>query len=193
MGVFAIDFMETERFGEMMAAAQATMGGLDTVLIAYGTLTDQAVAERDVHVVRRELTNNFVSAAELLTMVAAFFERQRGGRIGVVTSVAGDRGRRTNYIYGAAKAGLIAFASGLRGRLAGAGVSVTDIRPGLVDSAMTAHLPKSALFAGADAVGRAIYRAMDRRADVVYVPWFWRVIMFGLTSMPESLFKRVTF
>jgi short-subunit dehydrogenase len=124
-------------------------------------------------------------------LVGNRFEAQKKGAIGVITSVAGDRGRQSNYIYGAAKAGLIAFTSGLRGRLFPAGVSVTDIRPGFVDSPMTAQVKKNPLFAQSEPVGRAIYTAIDRQKNVVYVPWFWRFIMLIIRSIPESVFKKL--
>ncbi len=191
VGTFVMDLRDTARFPELISAADKAMGGLDTLLVAHGTLPDQAASQKDTALLQRDLATNFTSAAELLALVANRFEEKKAGAIGVITSVAGDRGRQSNYIYGSAKAGLIAFASGLRGRLLPAGVSVTDIRPGFVDSPMTAHLPKSPLFAQADAVGRAIYRAVDRRKNVVYVPWFWRFIMMIIKMVPEPIFKKM--
>jgi short-subunit dehydrogenase len=111
----------------------------------------------------------------------------------VISSVAGDRGRRSNYVYGAAKAALTAFLSGLRGRLASSAVAVITIKPGLVDTPMTAHLPRSALYTTAEVVGRRMYRALERREDVVYVPFFWAAVMFAIRLLPERIFKRLTF
>jgi short-subunit dehydrogenase len=190
-GTFVMDLRDTARHAEMIEAGDKAMGGFDTLLLAYGTLTDQAAAERDPDVLQRELATNFTSAAALLMLVGNRFEAQKKGAIGVITSVAGDRGRQSNYIYGAAKAGLIAFTSGLRGRLFPAGVSVTDIRPGFVDSPMTAQVKKNPLFAQSEPVGRAIYRAVDRQKSVVYLPWFWRYIMLIIRSVPEAIFKKL--
>ncbi len=193
VGTFVMDLNETARLPEMIALAEKTMDGFDTLLIAHGTLTHQPAAEKDLGLLERELATNFTSAAVLLALVANRFEEKKSGSLAVITSVAGDRGRQSNYIYGAAKAGLIAFASGLRGRLLKSGVSVTDIRPGFVDSPMTAHVKKNFLFAPSDAVGRQIYKAVDRRKDVVYLPWFWRWIMFLIRHVPERVFKKLKF
>ena len=189
----AADLEETWRHGELIGDAERTLGGLDVVLVAHGTLTNQAAAERDFTVVEREFRTNFLSAASILTVAANRFEEKRAGVLVAISSVAGDRGRRSNYVYGAAKAGLNAFLSGLRGRLAPGGVSVVTVKPGFVDTPMTAHLPKNALFAAPDAVGRRIYRAMERRENVVYVPFFWTFVMGALRLIPERVFKRVTF
>lgn len=191
VGTFVMDLRDTARFVELIAAAEKAMGGLDTLLIAHGTLTDQDAAQTDMVLLDREMATNFTSAAALMTLVANKFEANKAGSIGVITSVAGDRGRQKNYMYGAAKAGLIAYASGLRGRLLPAGVSVTDIRPGFVDTPMTAGVPKGPLFAQADSVGRSIYRSIEKRKDVVYVPGFWRFIMMIIKSVPEPIFKRL--
>jgi decaprenylphospho-beta-D-erythro-pentofuranosid-2-ulose 2-reductase len=109
----------------------------------------------------------------------------------VIGSVAGDRGRAGNYIYGAAKSAVETYLSGLRNRLASSGVSVITIKPGLVDTPMTAHLPKTALVASASDVARAIDRAIQRHRLVVYVPWFWRWIMLTIRMLPERLFMRM--
>jgi short-subunit dehydrogenase len=109
----------------------------------------------------------------------------------VITSVAGDRGRQSNYVYGAAKGGLDRFLQGLRNRLHPAGVAVVTLKPGFVDTPMTAGVAKSPLFASSRRVGRAIHRAIEARRNVVYIPWFWRPIMFLITSMPEAVFKRL--
>jgi decaprenylphospho-beta-D-erythro-pentofuranosid-2-ulose 2-reductase len=185
------DLNDLPRHAEIIQEADRTMGGIDTVLVAHGILTDQAAAQRDFQVFAQDLQTNYTSAASLLTIIANRFEERRAGTIAVITSVAGDRGRSTNYVYGATKAALIAFTSGLRGRLSHSGVQVLDIRPGFVDTPMTAHIPKTKLFAHPDAVGRAIYRAIERGKDVIYVPWFWRLIMHGIKGIPESIFKRL--
>jgi NAD(P)-dependent dehydrogenase (short-subunit alcohol dehydrogenase family) len=118
---------------------------------------------------------------------------QRGSTIAVISSVAGDRGRARNGIYGTSKAGLDAFLSALRQRLTPAGVRVLTVKPGFVDTPMTAHLRKSPLFASAASVGGAIVLAVDEGAEVIYVPWFWRLIMFVVRALPMSIFKRLKF
>ncbi len=189
---FALDLNEIARHGEMLAAADAALGGLDAALIAYGTLSDQAACEASVDETLREWHTNATSTIALLTLLANDFERRRAGTIAVVTSVAGDRGRKTNYVYGAAKGALNVFVAGLRGRLAAADVRVVTVEPGFVDTPMTAHLPKNALYVSPDKVGADIHRAMQHGADVVYTPFFWRYIMLALKLVPERLFKRLS-
>jgi hypothetical protein len=162
------------------------------VLIAYGTLGNQKESEASAQVTVQELTNNAVSVAALLTLIAQRFERQRSGTIAVISSVAGDRGRQSNYVYGSAKALVTAFTSGLRQRLQKAGVAVITIKPGFVDTPMTAAFRKGALWASPQTVARGIVRAIDRSASVVYLPGFWRIIMFIIRSIPESIFRRLS-
>jgi short-subunit dehydrogenase len=127
----------------------------------------------------------------MLTPIADFFEKQKHGVITVISSVAGDRGRQSNYIYGSAKAGLSVYLDGLRNRLYSAGVAVVTIKPGFVDTPMTAHLKKGFLFASPEKVARDILRAIEKRKCVVYTPWFWRWIMFVIKSIPETIFRKL--
>jgi short-subunit dehydrogenase len=186
-----LDVADSERHPAMVDAALASLGGVDYVLIAHGTLPDQAECERSVTATLRALEVNFLSTASLLTLIANRLEEQGHGCIAVISSVAGDRGRGTNYVYGAAKGALTIFLQGLRNRLHPAGVAVVTVKPGFVDTPMTAALPKNALFASPERVGRAVYDAMVTGRDVVYVPWFWRPIMATLRQIPEPLFKRL--
>ncbi len=112
--------------------------------------------------------------------------------VGVITSVAGDRGRKSNYVYGAAKGALSLYLQGLRNRYYGSSVKIVDIRPGFVDTPMTAHLEKGPLFASAEKVAAGIVKALDRGGDIVYLPWFWRWIMLIIRSIPETIFKRLS-
>jgi short-subunit dehydrogenase len=164
---------------------------LDVAVIAHGTLPDQTRCQESATETVRALEVNFTATAALLTLLANRFEAQRGGVIAVITSVAGDRGRQSNYVYGAAKGGLAVFLQGLRNRLHHRGVSVVTLKPGFVDTPMTADVPKNLLFSTARRVGRAIHRAIEGRRDVAYIPWFWRPIMALVTSLPESVFKRL--
>ena len=166
-------------------------GALDVALLAHGTLPDQAVCQVDVETAVRALDVNFTATAALLTVLGNRFEAQAHGTIAVITSVAGDRGRQSNYVYGSAKGGLAIFLQGLRQRLYRTGVTVVTLKPGFVDTPMTAGMPKNALFSSARRAGRAIYRAIERRRDVAYVPGFWRPIMTVIAAMPEWLFKRL--
>ena len=189
----AADFARTDSLRDAAAAAWEALGegGLDLALIAYGSLPDQRAAEADPGLAEAALQLNFVSPSVLSGLLASRFEARRAGTIAVVTSVAGDRGRRSNYIYGAAKGGLQRYLEGLRHRLAAAGVGVLDIRPGFVATRMTAHLPQTGpLWATSDRVAQDILRAVDGRRDVLYTPWFWRGVMLGVRSLPRPLFHR---
>jgi short-subunit dehydrogenase len=190
---FVLDLNDFDRHHEMVETAIQTLDGLDMVLISHGTLRDQQKCERSVEETLKEFTTNCTSVIALLTILANYFEQQKRGCIAVVSSVAGDRGRQTNYVYGAAKGAVSIFLQGLRGRLHKSGVAVVTIKPGMVDTPMTAHLKKGLLFTSARTIGRGIYLAMKRRKEVVYLPWFWRPIMFVLRSLPEAIFKRLSF
>ena len=134
---------------------------------------------------------NYGSAVDLLEPIAAQMERRGAGFIVVVSSVAGDRGRQSNYHYGAAKGALSLYTQGLRNRLFKAGVTVLTVKPGFVDTAMTWGLPGLFLVASPRRVARDITRALRRRRSVIYTPGFWRGIMFMIRSIPEPVFKRM--
>jgi short-subunit dehydrogenase len=186
-----LDLTELSRHQEIVDAAFSAFGGLDVALIAHGTLPDQSRCQDHVADTLAALAVNFTATVALLTPLANRFEAERHGCIAVITSVAGDRGRQSNYVYGAAKGGVDVFLQGLRNRLHRAGVAVITLKPGFVDTPMTAEIPKNALFASPRRVGRAIHRAIEARRDVVYIPWFWRPIMLLITCLPEALFKRL--
>jgi decaprenylphospho-beta-D-erythro-pentofuranosid-2-ulose 2-reductase len=172
-------------------SAIAALGGLDVALIAHGTLPDQTLCQGDVSETIDAMQVNFTATVALLTLLANYFEAQRNGCIAVITSVAGDRGRQSNYVYGAAKGGVDRFLEGLRNRLFRSGVAVVTIKPGLVETPMTAGMKKGLLFASARRVGRGVHRAIERRRSVVYIPWFWRPIMAVIKCLPEGIFNRL--
>ena len=186
-----LDVGQVPRHREVLDRAIATLGGLDVALVAHGTLPDQAGCQRSAADTLEALHINFVATAALLTELANYLEAQRSGCIAVIASVAGDRGRQSNYVYGAAKGGLERFLEGLRNRLHHSGVAVVTIKPGLVATPMTAHMKKNLLFADPRRVGRGVYRAIESRRDVAYIPWFWRPLMAVIRSFPEAIFKRL--
>jgi decaprenylphospho-beta-D-erythro-pentofuranosid-2-ulose 2-reductase len=177
--------------GELVPTATKALGGLDVALIAHGTLPHQKDCEQNVETTLKEFTTNCISTVSLLTHLANYFEERRGGCIAVITSVAGDRGRQSNYIYGAAKGTISIFLQGMRNRLSKVGVKVLTIKPGFVDTPMTAGLPKNALFADPSVVGKRIFKAILSGEDIVYAPWFWRWIMLVIKVIPESIFKKL--
>lgn len=177
----------------MVEAAVQLLGGLDIALVAHGSLPDQAACQADSALAVREFATNGTSVVSLLTSLANVFERQRAGSLAVITSVAGDRGRPSNYVYGSAKAAVSTFCEGLRARLHKAGVSVTDIRPGFVDTPMTKGLKlPAALVARPEMVAKRIVAGIDRRRDVLYVPAFWALIMTVIRLIPRSVFNRMS-
>ena len=180
-----------ESHRDIVAAAVEKLGGLDLVLIAHGVLGDQKLSEADSKELAKGLTANFVSAASLSMVAAKHFERQASGCLAVITSVAGDRGRRSNYAYGAAKGGMSIFLQGLRDRLKASGVSVVDLKLGFVDTPMTASVPKNPLFVDADRAAAGIFRAIQKKRGVAYVPWFWRPIMLAVRAIPGPIFRRL--
>jgi decaprenylphospho-beta-D-erythro-pentofuranosid-2-ulose 2-reductase len=189
----SLDFSQSGNSQDLAERAVAAMGGVDLVLAAYGTLGDQAKGERDGSLARKELDTNFSSVVEHLTPLAAHMERQGSGCLAVVSSVAGDRGRASNYIYGAAKGGLSIFLEGLRFRLSPKGVRVLTIKPGFVDTPMTAHIDKSGpLWAGPDKVAQDIVKAIQAGKEEIYTPWFWRWIMLIIRLLPGFVMKRLS-
>lgn len=189
---FAMDANDYDQHRPMLDKAEAFLGRLDLVLIAHGVLGDQEADQKDWEASRQILETNFMSAAGLLTHIANHMEaRDQGGVIAVISSVAGDRGRQSNYIYGSAKAATTAFCQGLRNRLYHRGIHVLTIKPGFVATAMTAHLKQGPLFAKPEAVARGILKAVDKKRNVVYLPFFWRYIMLIVTKVPEFIFKKL--
>ena len=164
----------------------------DAVLCAVGLLGDQTAARHDTDAADRILRVNFTGLVPLLSMAADTFEQRRRGLIIGISSVAGDRGRGSNYLYGSAKAGFSAFLSGLRVRLAPSGVQVLTVKPGLVASPMLEgrDLPRL-LISSPEITARDIANAVRKRRHTLYTPWYWRGIMFAVKHLPERLFMRL--
>ena len=187
-----LDVADFAAHAAIIEAAERELGGLDVALIAHGTLSDQAECEKSVDALRREFDINALSTMSLLTTLANNFEARRRGTFAVISSVAGDRGRQSNYAYGSAKAAVTAFLSGLRQRLAKSNVDVLTIKPGFVDTPMTAAIAnKGALWAKPDRIADGIVHAIDKRRNVVYLPWFWWGIMQVIRHIPEFVFKKL--
>lgn len=189
---YVLDISQLDRHQEMIQAAIETLDGLDMALIAHGTLGDQRLSQESVTKTLEEFTTNCTSVISLLTLLANYFEPRKRGCIAVISSVAGDRGRPSNYVYGAAKGAVTVFLQGLRSRLAKSGVAVVTIKPGFVDTPMTASIRKGLLFASPRKVGEGIYHAMLKGKEVVYLPWFWRPILLIVKSIPEPVFKKLS-
>jgi decaprenylphospho-beta-D-erythro-pentofuranosid-2-ulose 2-reductase len=188
---WVMDLDNTSAHKEMLATAAERLGRIDLALIAHGVLGDQRAAEADFEIAAAILHTNFTSTVSLLTWLGNYFQAQRGGALAVISSVAGDRGHQSNYVYGASKGALNIFLEGLRNRIDRDGVHVLTIKPGFVATPMTAHVPRNALFASPDQVAQGIVRAIERRRDVVYVPWFWAGIMLVVRAIPGFRFKKM--
>jgi decaprenylphospho-beta-D-erythro-pentofuranosid-2-ulose 2-reductase len=190
VGVHRLDILETDRFAAFVDELPTLP---DTVVCVVGELGDQTRAQTDLDHATMLLRANFEGPALLLGLFAERFLARGSGVLVGVSSVAGDRGRGSNYVYGAAKAGLTAFLSGLRNRLAPAGIRVVTVKPGFVRTRMTAGMKLPPLLtAEPEEVGRRIFAAVENgRADVLYVRPVWRVVMTTIGLIPEALFKRL--
>jgi decaprenylphospho-beta-D-erythro-pentofuranosid-2-ulose 2-reductase len=187
------DFSELGDNEARVAGAVRALGGLDVVLVAHGELGDQLASERSFEAAESILRTNFLSVVSLLVPVANFLEAQRSGRVGVITSVAGERGRPRNYTYGAAKGALNIYLQGLRSRLYACGVKVSTLKLGPVDTPMTRDHAKHVLFGKPASVARSIVEAMDDGVPEAYVPSFWRAIMPVVRHTPERVFQLLPF
>ena len=185
------DLDDTEQHPALLAHAVNSLTGLDVAYLAHGVLGDQSHAEQDFNTAAHIIHTNLLAPISLLTWLANFFVQRRAGTIAVLSSVAGDRGRKSNYVYGSSKAGLTAFLDGLRNRVDRQGVTVLTIKPGPVKTAMTMGMKGSEKFADPDKVAQTIVDAIHARKDVLYVPGIWKIIMFVIRHIPESVFKKL--
>jgi hypothetical protein len=184
------DALDYASHARLIETAAEGLDGLDTVLIAHGTLPDQPASEASFATARAAIEVNALSVISVLTPIANRFEAQGHGSIAVISSVAGDRGRQSNYVYGAAKGCLDVFLQGLAHRLARSGVTVLTVKPGLVDTPMTAAFTKGALWASPAQVARDTHRGIARGKRVLYTPWFWRGLMTVIRAVPTAVFHK---
>lgn len=187
-----LDFNRFDQHQPMIDKAFAALGRIDIVLIAHGTLPDQNECAANVEQTLEELNTNAISVISLLTLLANRMEQQRFGTIAVISSVAGDRGRQSNYVYGAAKGMVTIFMQGLRNRLFKSGVQILTIKPGFVDTPMTKEFKKGLLWASPEVIAKGIIKGINKRKNEVYLPGFWFLIMWIIRSIPESIFKRLS-
>lgn len=182
-----------ETHADLVTSVEKALNGLDVALIAHGTLPDQSACQQAFEQTQTEFAINTLSVISLLTPLANHFQEIRHGILGVITSVAGDRGRQSNYVYGSAKGCLNIFLEGLRHRLARYGVTVLTIKPGFVDTPMTKDFTKGVLWASPATVAQDIYRAVEKRRSVIYTPWFWRWIMLVIRLTPKFFLHKTNF
>jgi decaprenylphospho-beta-D-erythro-pentofuranosid-2-ulose 2-reductase len=186
------DGLALETHGAFVEACRKTSeDSLDGAVLCLGYLGDQSVAQKDLSETKRILDTNLLGPVSILSLMANHFEEKRGAFLCALSSVAGDRGRQSNYVYGAAKAGLSVFLQGLRNRLFRSGVRVITIKPGFVDTAMTFGRPGMFLVASPETIARRIVKAILKGEDLVYAPAFWRPVMLLIRLIPEKVFKRM--
>lgn len=188
----SLDLNNFDQHESIIDKAFKTLDRIDIVLIAHGTLPDQNECAADANKTLAELNTNAISIVSLLTHLANRMEKQRFGTIAAISSPAGDRGRQSNYIYGAAKGMISVFMQGLRNRLFKSGVNVLTIKPGFVDTPMTKDFDKGLLWVKPDVIAKGIIKAINKRKSEVYLPPFWSLIMLIIRSIPEAIFKRLS-
>lgn len=189
----SVDLNSLETHKSLLEEAIHQMKGLDTLFVCYGILPNQKELEQDPSKVVENYFTNAISTIHFVSLASNYFEEKKNGTIAVVTSVAGDRGRKTNYYYGSAKSCLDTFLEGLRHRLFKTNVKVITIKPGVVDTAMTQNIDKKILVAKPEKVARDIVNAINNSKEVVYTPWYWRYIMAFIKALPRNIFYRTEF
>lgn len=190
-GLASYDFNDWQEHEPCIQRGLAALGEIDIAIIAHGSLPDQAECETSSAAVSACMADNFTSTAIIAQACARQFALQGHGTLAVVSSVAGDRGRKSNYVYGAAKAGIDTLLQGLRGRFFGSGVKIVNIKPGMVVSPMTAGMKHGAIWATPEAIAPAIYSAIARGRPVTYVPGYWRLIMFVIRCLPTWVMAKL--
>ena len=193
VGSVCADFNEAEFAQRAVVQAVESLGQIDIALIAHGVLLDQVASEHDFGIARNTFETNLLSVVSFLIPLTEQLKKQGNGKIGVITSVAAERGRPRNFTYGAAKGAVNIYLQGLRSVLYGSGVEVYTFKMGPVDTPMTVDHPKNFSFAAVDQVSTQIVKAFQKKRYEVYVPPFWRLVMFFVRIMPEWLFQRLQF
>jgi decaprenylphospho-beta-D-erythro-pentofuranosid-2-ulose 2-reductase len=186
-----LDVNDLSQHAAVLDAAAAVLGGIDIVLIAHGTLGNQKACEYNFDATLEQLNTNAISVISLLTHLGNRFEAQRHGSLVVISSVAGDRGRQSNYVYGTAKGAVTIFLQGLRQRLHKSGVQVLTVKPGFVDTPMTAEFKKGLIWSKPQEIAIRICEGVEKKYDVIYAPWYWWWVMGVIRLVPELIFKRI--
>jgi short-subunit dehydrogenase len=186
----AFDARDPSGFPALIARMEAEEGALNAAVFV-GSMPAQADIDADPSLIDGLVQDSFTGPARFLQLLAPLQEARGGGTTVGVASVAGDRGRIGNYVYGSAKAGFATYLSGLRNRLTRAGGHVVTVKPGFVDTAMTWGLPGMFLVATPEKVAGDIMKAVRKKRNVIYTPFFWRFIMLIIIHVPEFIFKKM--
>ncbi len=185
------DARKSETFAAIIKRAE-TEDGLINAAVFVGSMPEQEAIDNDPSLIDGTVADSFTGPARFLQMLAPVMEARGGGTVVGTGSVAGDRGRIGNYVYGAAKAGFHTYLSGLRNRLTRAGGHVVTVKPGFVDTGMTWGLEGMFLVAPPEKVADDILKAVKKKRNVIYTPFFWRYIMLIIRSIPEFIFKKLS-
>jgi len=187
----AFDARKPEKFAAIIEDAASTQGSLNAAVFV-GTMPEQAEIDADPSLIDGTIQDSFTGPARFLQRLAPELEERGSGTIIGVGSVAGDRGRIGNYVYGAAKAGFATYLSGLRNRLARKGAHVITVKPGFVDTGMTWGIEGMFLVASPEEIAESLMKAVRKKRNVIYTPFFWRYIMLIITHIPEFIFKKLS-
>jgi len=191
--VACVDMAKPQPYESVVSHAIQQLGTVDIALIAQGVMKAQSVLQSSVPALQENYQVNLLSVIEIATVLANYFEQVKRGSLLVISSVAGDRGRQSNYVYGASKAALSAFTDGLRNRLYRHGVTVVTVKPGFVDSPMTAGMEKnSPLWATPEKIAEDMEKMVGKGGGILYTPWFWRYILLIISHIPDSVFKKLS-
>ncbi len=191
VGTESYDFCEHNQLTASMTNATDALKSIDLVFVAHGQLPDQRTMEQDAAALSQSININYTSNAVICMAAISQLEQQGHGKLAVISSVAGDRGRKSNYAYGATKSGLSTMLEGLSGRTANSNINIINIKPGMIDTPMTSSMSKGALWASPAAIAPAIYKAIQSSKSVVYVPGYWRFIMLIIKLMPAKILYKL--
>jgi len=186
-----IDLDDMGRHDELVGS----VSDADSFWFFYGTLPEQSAVEKSWDATEASMRTNFLSCASLLLRISNMLELKNAkSTLVVVSSVAGDRGRKSNYIYGTAKGALSLFCQGLRNRFSGSNIHVLTVKPGFIDTPMTRNIEKKPTFLWVSpaVVAQHIVKAFRNKKNTVYIPWYWRYILFVVKAIPENIFKRMS-
>ena len=181
----------TNKHSAIVEAAVESLGSIDIALICHGNLPNQEECQEDYEKAEDAIRVNGLSVISLCTEIVNRLRKQKKGTLAVITSVAGERGRQSNFVYGAAKSMVSTYLQGLRGSLVTDNVNIVDVRPGLLDSPMTAHLKKGPLWSSPESIASSIVKGIGKKRHVIYAPSYWRLIMLLVCVIPENIFKRI--
>ncbi|WP_159930987.1 SDR family NAD(P)-dependent oxidoreductase [Oceanicoccus sp. KOV_DT_Chl] len=190
-GTSSFDFNHVDSIQSCVDSASNKMGSLDLILVAHGTLPDNELLEKDINKAIESINANFTSCAAIVLESCQRLEAQGSGTLAVISSVAGDRGRKTNYIYGASKSALNTLLQGLQGRFSGTNIRIVNIKPGMIDTPMTRDFQKGLLWSTPEKIAPAIYKAILIGKSNCYVPSYWRLIMLIIKFLPAAILYRL--